>query len=176
MHTAWGFYHARNPDIVAREAPVYLERFIGPFVREAARHQVLQPLPDRLKTAFGDGDYQDPAFDDSAWPLTSTFASTWDAQRLAGRTVWYRHRFTLTEAEAGGSINLFLGGFDDRATVWLNGRRIGDSGRRFSVPVIFALPGATAGENLLAIEIVRDHPVNEIGVGGLIRPSFLFSR
>ncbi len=176
MHAAWNGYQARNPDIVAREAPVYLERFIGPFVREAARHQVLQPLPEQLRTGFGDGDYQDPAFDDSAWPLTSTWASTWDAQRLTGQRVWYRHRFTLTAQEAAAPLRLFLGGFDDRAVVWLNGRRMGDSGRRFSAPVVFELTGATAGENLLAVEIVRDHPLNEIGVGGLIRPSFLFSR
>lgn len=176
MHVTWRAYYARNPDIVAREAPAYLERFIGPFVREAARHEVLQPLPEQLKTAIGDGDFQDPGFDDTAWPLTSTWASTWDAQRLAGQTVWYRHRFTLTAQEAAGPLHLFLGGFDDRATVWLNGRLIGDSGRRFSVPVTFDLQGAAAGENLLAIKIVRDHPNNEIGIGGLIRPSFLFSR
>ncbi len=177
MHATWKGYYARNPDIVAREAPAYLERFIGRFVREAARHEVLQPLPETLKTAFGDGDYQDPSFDDSAWPLTSTWASTWDAQRLAGKTVWYRHRFTLTAAEAGGPpIRLFLGSFDDRAVVWLNGKLIGDSGRRFSAPVIFDLPGAATGENLLVIKIVRDSPINEVGIGGLIRPSFLFSR
>lgn len=177
MHATWRGYYDRNPDVVAREAPAYLERFIGPFVREAAALPVLQPLPDKLKTAFGPGDFQDPALDDSAWALTSTWASTWDAQRLAGQTVWYRHRFTLTAAEAGGApLHLFLGGFDDRATVWLNGKLVGDSGRRFSAPATFDLPDAAAGENLLVIRIVRDNPMNEIGIGGLVRQSFLFSR
>ncbi len=177
MHATWKTYYERNPDIVAREGPAYLNRFVDPFVREAAARTVVQPLPDRLKTAFGPGDFQDPAVDDSAWPLTSTWASTWDAQRLSGRTVWYRHRFTLTADEAEGApLGLFLGGFDDRATVWLNGELVGDSGRGFSVPAMFDLPRVRAGENVLAIRIVREHSINEIGIGGLIRQSFLFSR
>ncbi len=177
MHATWQAAYDRNPDIVAREAPAYLERFIGPFIGQASALTVLQPLPEQMKTAFGPGDFQDPALDDSAWPLTSTWASTWDAQRLSGQTVWYRHRFTLTAEQARGApLHLFLGGFDDRATVWLNGRPVGDSGRRFSAPAIFALPDLKPGENLLAIRVVREHPFNEIGVGGLIRQSFLFSR
>lgn len=175
MHATWQAAYDRNPDIVAREAPAYLERFIGPFIGQAAALTMLQPLPDRLKTAFGSGEFQDPALDDSAWPLTSTWSSTWDAQRLAGGTVWYRHRFTVAADEAQG-LNLFLGGFDDRATVWLNGRLVGDSGRRFSAPAIFELPEAKPGENLLVIRIVRENANNEIGIGGLIRQSFLFSR
>lgn len=175
MHATWKVWFDRNPDTVAREAPVYLERFIGPFVREAAALQVVQPLPDRMKTMIGPGDFQDPALDDSAWPLTATWSSTWDAQRLSGGTVWYRHRFTVTPDEAKG-LALFLGGFDDRATVWLNGEMVGDSGRRFSAPATFDLPGIKPGENLLVIRIAREHPHNEIGIGGLIRQSFLFSR
>lgn len=180
LHAAWQGYYDSNPDIVAREAPRYLERFIGPFVRQAARYggDIVQPLPQALRTTFGAGPYQDPAFDDAAWPLTSTYASTWDAQRLmahGAEPVWYRHRFTLTAREAARPLYLFLGGFDDRAVVWLNGKPVGDSGRRFSAPAIFDLSGAGAGENLLTIKIVRDNAINEIGIGGLIRPGFLFT-
>ena len=34
---------------------------------------------------------------------------------------------------------------------------------------------ARPGTNLLVIEVVRRNPTSEIGVGGLIRPSFLFT-
>ena len=71
---------------------------------------------------------------------------------------------------------LFLGSFNDEATVWVNGQRIGSSGRQFSKPVVFDLtPALQPGENTIAIRIVRNQSLNELGVGGLFRPSFLFT-
>lgn len=169
MQATWKAAYAENPDIAAKEAPEYLERFIGPFARQAAaytsgRYRLVQPLPDQLETAFGE--------QPGAWRPTKTYSSTWDAQRLLGDTVWYRWRF-----EAGTRpLYLFLGAFNDEATVFVNGRPIGSSGRRFSRPAVFDLTVALRpGENELTVRVVRNQSLNELGVGGLFRPSFLFT-
>jgi hypothetical protein len=169
LHVTWQKAYALNPDIAAKEGSQYLERFIGPFVRGAAKYssgdyRIVQRLPDTLETAFGE--------EPKDWRPTKTFSSTWDAQRLAGETVWYRYRVTGSDRP----LYLFLGGFNDEATVFVNGEKIGSSGKRFSQPAVFDLtPALKGGENTLTVRIVRNAALNEIGVGGLFRPSFLFT-
>jgi beta-glucuronidase len=92
-------------------------------------------------------------------------------------SVWYEHRFRLDASDRDARVGLFLGGFDDTARIWLNGREIGASGRQYSRPALFDLGEALdrSGENRLVIEISREDSVNELGIGGLIRPSFLFA-
>jgi hypothetical protein len=169
LHATWQKAYALNPDIAAKEGPQYLERFIGPFVREAVKYssgdwRIVERLPDTLETSFGE--------EPKDWRPTKTFSSNWDAQRLSGETVWYRHRFASTDKQ----LYLFLGSFNDEATVFLNGEKVGSSGKRFSQPAVFDLtPALKAGENTLTVRIVRNAALNEIGVGGLFRPSFLFT-
>jgi len=90
--------------------------------------------------------------------------------------VWYRWRFRLPADAATEPVGLFLGGFEDEARVWINGRFVGTSGVRFSVPAQFDLTDGIEREqeNVLAIQVIRNSAANEIGLGGLIRPGFLF--
>ena len=190
MGDVWQQAYDQNSDIAAKEGPQYLDRFIRPFVDAAAEYTVapygiLAPLPDQLQTAFAsraDGlrlHYDRSHTDETAFSPTSTFSTTWDEQRLTSPdgSVWYRHSFPLPDNMNGDQLALFLGSFDDKATVWLNGQLVGSSGRQFSKPAIFDLtdhmvPGS---DNLLAIHIERLDGINEIGIGGLFRPSFLFT-
>ena len=90
--------------------------------------------------------------------------------------MWYRFRFQRPVVGVGEGLGLFIGGVEDEARVWLNGKEIGSSGRGFSRPFVFDLTdGLEEGENLLAIQVVRNSKANEIGLGGIIRPSFLFA-
>jgi hypothetical protein len=136
-------------------------------------YSIVEPLPDALETAFGPATDTPPA---AGWRARKTYSITWDAQRItatADQAVWYRHRFT---ASPGRPVYLFLGGFNDEATVFVNGRRIGSSGRQYSRPAVFDLTAALRpGENAILVRIVRNQSLNEIGVGGLFRPSFLFT-
>ena len=189
MHTHWRRSYELNPDIVAKEAPEHLERFIGPFVRDAAArssgdYRLVLPLPDQLPMVLDpkreglERSWHREPFAEGAAAVTKTYSSTWSAQRLKPEdSVWYQHRFRLPEEAGGKPIGLFLGGFDDEARVWLNGKEIGTSGRQFSRPAEFDLIAAIEkdGDNLLAIEIVRNVALNELGVGGLFRPSFLYT-
>ncbi len=192
MIAHWQKAYDQNTDLVANEGPPYLRRYLGRFINEGLAYSsdpytMVYRLPDELATAF-DGDevghlkgYHEPDFDDSQWVKTKTYSSTWDAQGLtAGNrsgAAWYRLAFTLPAAAKGEPVGLFLGGFEDEARVWLNGRLVGTSGRRFSNPAVFDLTDELKpeGENVLALMIVRNSAANEIGLGGILRPSFVFT-
>jgi hypothetical protein len=96
---------------------------------------------------------------------------------LRDGAVWYRWRFDLPDDHGDAPLALFLGGVEDSAAVWLNGVKLGISRPTFNSPVVFDLgPALNAeGGNLLAIQITRTRKFNEIGLGGLLQPSFLFT-
>ncbi|MGB3739445.1 MAG: DUF4838 domain-containing protein [Pontixanthobacter sp.] len=192
MHRHWETAYAQNSDLVAREGPDYLDRFIRPFVEAAATYSaspyaLTVRLPDALPTAFAsreDGERlgyhrRDPVGTQAAFTDTATYSTTWDDQGLTrrGGSVWYRFRMPNPDLADGRALSLFLGGFDDTATVWVNGTRVGTSKGRFSEPAIFDLSGHTTNDAdiTIAIHIDRADGINEIGVGGLFRPSFLFT-
>lgn len=191
MLANWRRAHDVDSQLVAQEVPDYLDRYLREFVEEGLRYSqypynVVYRIPDELPTAFdphGVGDrmnFHSAAIDDRRFIKTLTYSSTWDAQGIAGlqsSAAWYRIRFMLPASLKGQPIGLFIGGVQDEARVWLNGRPVGRSGRQFSTPVVFDLTDETlfGGENLLALQIVRNSAANEIGVGGLLRPSFLFT-
>lgn len=191
MHAFWKQCYDMNTDLVANETPAYLNRFMQSFVDEgvkfsSAPYRMLVKVPDALPTAFDPylvGDrmqLQDPSISDDRFLLTKTSSSTWDAQGLSAlrtASVWYRFRFRLPADAQGQPIGLFLGGFEDEARVWINGQLVGTSGQRFSKPAEFDLTDGIRydGENVLAVQVVRNSMANELGLGGLIRPSFIFA-
>lgn len=191
LRAQWDKMYALNSDTVSNEAAAYLKRFIAGFVERSVKYstapyQIIDKLPDELPTKFDDkltgyiDKLHEPATDDSKWQKTKTISSTWDSQRIsdAHRSggVWYRHRFT-PKVSNGQAVGLFLGGFEDEARVWVNGQFIGTSGRRFSNPAEYDLTDAIkpGAENVLAIQIIRNSSANELGLGGIIRPSFIFT-
>lgn len=171
----------------------YMGRFLKTFVEGAVQYstgtyQLVAQLPDEMPTLLDPNvvgeemEYFRPEIVDRDWIRTKTYSTTWDAQGLSnfriapwGGAVWYRWRFVGDDLPVGESLGLFLGGFDDEARVWLNGEFIGSSGRSFSHPAVYDLSGAMQeGENMLVIAVVRNSILNELGTGGLLRPSFLF--
>lgn len=191
MIAHWQETYDWNSDLVATEVPQYLGGLVRSFVEESAKYssgayRMVQRIPDELVTMFDPTvrgelmNYHSPAINDSGFIKTRTFGSTWDAQGLTGMRsggVWYRYRFTLPGDAGDEGIGLFLGGFEDEAQVWINGELVGSSGVRFSRPAVFDLTDwiDRAGENVLAVRVVRNSKANEIGLGGLIRPSFIFA-
>ena len=61
--------------------------------------------------------------------------------------------------------------------MWINGQPVGASGQQFSAPIVFDLTNGVdyQGKGLLAIQVVRHAPIDELGIGGILRPSFIFA-
>jgi len=190
IHESWESAYAANTQIVAKEVIQYLKRYLEAFVQESSKfssppYRRVLPLPDELKTQLdstGAGEllgFQNPLINDSLFFKTRTWSAPWDAQGLGGYrigAVWYRFSFSHPEVPKGEALGLFLGGADDQVKVWLNGKEVGSTSRKFSSPFVFDLSQAAdpTGENVLVIKVTRISSMNEIGTGGLIRPSFLF--
>ncbi len=187
----WTAQKNENPDLVCEYAKIYAEHFIKDFVATGAKYSSALyrqafKFPDRLPTIIDVPNaghllnYQSPDINDSHFIQTRTFGSTWDAQGLGSlkkASVWYRVHLPAVEAPAAGQgVGLFLGGFDDEAVVYLNGKLIGTSGIRFCQSAAFDLTDAihTDKPNLLAVQIKHSIVANELGTGGLFRPSFVF--
>ncbi len=191
MIDLWDATYAINADVVSNEVPAYLKRFVFQFVDQSVKYstgdyEMLVALPDEVKTIFDPAQvghqmrFQSPEINDDHVIKTKTISSTWDAQGLGSlrnTAVWYRYDFTLPEDARDKPIGLFIGGVEDEARVWINGQFVGTSGYGFSVPFVFDLTDGVDydGENLLAVQVVRNSKINEIGLGGIIRPSFIFT-
>jgi hypothetical protein len=187
---AWQKQLDLNGQFAAREVPSYIKR-LSLSTEEllqysSAPYQKVFEFPDALPTALdptaegADLNLQGTEINDGQWMKTRTFSTTWDAQGLGfyrEGAVWYRVKFALPKEAAKQPIGLVLGGFDDEARVWLNGKALGSSGRKFSRPAVFDLTDAVKydDENVLAIQIVRNSNLNENLTGGLMFPSFIFS-
>jgi len=114
-------------------AAAYLDRFLSSTVRSGAAltappNRVLQVLPERWRFAIDEQDrgnahgFPRAEFDDSKWPLASTFEKTLDTQGLYKTTIlWYRTRFNVPEKH--GPLSLFFGEVDGLAEVYVNGRK-----------------------------------------------------
>lgn len=113
-------------------ATEYLERYVGQGLRAGAAltlppNKLLQVLPERWRFAWDEQDrgsadgYAKAEFDDSKWPLVSTYEKTLDVQGFYKTTVlWYRTRFNVPEKH--GPLALFFGEVDGVSQVYVNGQ------------------------------------------------------
>jgi hypothetical protein len=144
--------------------------------------KILVRLPDvwkftRDEQATGtERGYFTPEFDAAGWQDLATFSKTWDDQGLGwyrGES-WYRSRFPAPQAAQGTDIRLWLGGFDGKAVVYLNGRLVGEQGGFMSPADFKDVAGMLVpGENVIAIRMIK-LGLNELGTGGLMMPVMLY--
>ncbi len=180
-----------NYHFIGRAGGIYIDRLIlksteGSYKYSSSPYKIIYKLPDMLPTMFdpmGKGELLNlfgTKINDSGWLKTRTWSSTWDAQGLGllrTGSVWYRIRFDVPADLKGKGIGLLLGAFEDEARIWVNGAYVGSSGIKFPQPAALDLTDAIiyGKKNLLAIEIRRNSMANELLMGGIIRPSFIFS-
>lgn len=109
----------------------------------------------------GGGDFAAPDVDDSGWLAVSHLHPLYDV-RYDGRA-WFRHAFSVPEAQRGAPLLAVLGGLDDEDwlgyRVFLNGRRLDEwrpeglwrDPRRIPLPQELVAFGG--GRNVLAVEV-----------------------
>jgi hypothetical protein len=180
-----------NRHFIGRAAGIYIDRLMLKSTESSLKYssspyKIIYKLPDQLPTMFdptGNGDNLNlfgTKINDSGWLKTKTWSSTWDAQGLGllrTGSVWYRTHFDVLAGSKGKGIGLLLGAFEDEAKVWVNGVYVGSTGIKFPQAATLDLTdGIIFGEkNLLTIEIKRNSKANELLLGGLLRPSFVFT-
>ncbi len=193
MVAHWDAQNERNPDLVSRYARRYIDWLFKPVAQRgleysSGEYQIVYRVPDELSAALDPHDagaalgLQNPQVPDAGWMKLRTFSSSFNEQGLhfyGQGGIWYRTRFTGPEAaqlQNGRGAGLFVGSVEDEVRVYLNGQYVG-SGRGFIQPFAFDLtehlkPGA---ENLLALNVVRNSYLNEMGRGGILYPCFVFT-
>jgi len=162
----------------------YLRRFVGACVIAGAEatappHRVVAVLPDRWRLTYDEEDtgvqehWNAVDFDDRTWLDVATYSNPLDAQGVPDRctVMWYRTKLHCDDAR--GKLTLFCTEIDGQATVYVNGRQVGEAGHKsrtpFEVDVTRAL---VQGENTVAIRV--DHSkMTELFLGGIIRPIVL---
>jgi sialate O-acetylesterase len=124
----------------------------------------------RSKTNVPPGQEPWRASDRLAWKAVPEI-SYWDAWapewKAFDGAMWFRRRFTLTQAEAAQGATLSLGVFDDMDQTWVNGVPVGGT-NDWSAERYYALPAGVlrAGKNEVLV-YVRDN----WGPGGMAGPA-----
>lgn len=104
-----------------------------------------------------------PSFDDSDWK-TVIVPALWETQGLKHYDgyAWYRIRFTVSQTMKQENVVLLLGKIDDIDETYLNGERIGRTGRRpvkgdeYQKLRAYTIPSGTikyGQENVLAVRV-----------------------
>ncbi len=183
-------YYTMDSNLISKYVKNYLDRFMKRMVYEGVKYscgnyKVVYRIPDKLKTIFDpfirgqEMGFGDPKINDSDFIETRTISTNWDAQGLSfyrKGAVWYRIHFEIPKSLTNKPIGLFVGGVDDEVRVWINGKYVG-FGRGFSVPFTFDLTDNIryGNDNLLALQVIRRSPVNELGTGGILYPCYIFT-
>ena len=199
----------------AEYAKSYVERFLAKPVRAgaaavAAPNKLLQVMPDKWRFSLDEADegikknHQAADFEDSKWPLVSTYSATLDSQGYDKASVlWYRTHFTAPAKH--GRLTLFFGEIDGQTEVYVNGTKISvvanpaaakKPKRGGKQPA--AAPAAVApehegqgksrapfevdvtdavhdGDNVLSLRV--DHTrMTDLSLGGILRPVLLIEK
>jgi hypothetical protein len=131
-----------------------------------ARYGPDRYLPLSGMWRFHPGDdpaWADPAFDDSAWTLIEV-PSCWEEvpeYAMLDGYGWYRVRFRLPEGFAVDRALLWLGKIDDADEAYINGVRIGSSGR---MPPDFASDADSSREYAIGAGVLRASEENVLAV------------
>ena len=172
--------------LVCGGAVTMMDRFFRQPLEESRKYssppyRMAFPLPDEMITIFDpynrgfEMGFAAPGLKDRGYLKTRTYSTTWAAQGLIGvrsGSVWYRIPIPKLD---GSEFGLLIGGADSLVRVYCNGRYVG-SGSGFARAMLFDLTGILEPgiQNLLVIQVER-RGNSEIGTGGLIYPSFLFT-
>ena len=177
------------PLLNPRYARPYLDRFFGNAIEQA--HERTSGGHDLVAGLDDQWDFQtDPQrigedmgwwkFDLTGgnWQTIAAYSSSWSNQSLRYYQghAWYRQRVDVPEQFDGRTVMLWIGGVDEKATVWINGEKLATSPigafRPFESDATEALRFGT--ENVVVIR-VRNQQQEEVGTGGLLAPVMLYA-
>jgi len=180
---------AHDPPLIGKSAKSYLERFFARSTREGFERTsggdrlaaglddqwLFQIDPEQVGEAIG---WWQPENTGGNWLKIRTSTASWSDQglRYYKGLAWYRQTVDVPAEFRGKRIFLWVGGIDELAKVWLNGRCLGISPRGSFTP--FEMDATEAvnpgGPNTVVI-CVSNATLNEVGTGGITGPVMLYA-
>jgi hypothetical protein len=89
---------------------------------------------------------------------------------------WYRQTVRIPAVSKGRRLFLWFGGVDEKASVWVNGIKIGESNVGSFQPFeLEATNALKAGEENIVCIMVTNDKLNELGTGGIVGPVMIWS-
>lgn len=192
MMAAYEAENHRDTWSVCYGEPSYVRANLAKFAFSAAHHSqgeyaILARLPERMRFQYdpdGNGEsmnYASPLIRDEEFPELSTYRSTASRQGLTAfrhGDIWYRAKVRLPAGSAseGKGVGFFLGGFDNKATLFVNGVKAG-TGIGLGTPAVFDVTDFVrkdGGENSVVLRIRRDANWESM-TAGILYPGFFFS-
>lgn len=179
------------PNSAWRSSAKMIERRIkrfadGALAYSTGANRIVAKIPERMRMQVNPNftgaqlNLQSPKLKDGQFPEVSTWSTTVSAQGLTtirSGELWYRTKMPTPEVrlDEGEGIGLFLGGFDNQATVYVNGVSAGTC-TGFARPGVWdvtELLNRNGEENSIVFCIARTAN-SEAMTGGILYPGFLF--
>jgi hypothetical protein len=181
------------PILNVRYGGDFTERFWAQTVEQGYErtatngNEIVAKLPDEwlfMMDPFDGGEalgLWKPDVGTQSWRPLKTYSQSWSNQgmRYYKGEAWYRTRALVPVQYAGRKIFLWLGGIDDTASAWINGRELAvlnegwpPCGRPWEFEATDAIrPGE---ENVVVVK-VSNRQVDEIGTGGMTGPAMIWA-
>lgn len=178
---------ALRPPLLGKTAKSYLDRFFSTTTLQGAArvsggNTLLAGLKDkwdfrtdekRVGEEQGWFGVEKPA---GEWKTISSSIS-WSTQglRYYKGLAWYRQTVDIPASAAGKRVYLWIGGYDELAKVWVNGKAVGISPRNSFQPCeMDATAMIEAGKPNTVVICVRNETLDELGTGGLTGPVMFY--
>ncbi len=177
------------PMLNLKLAESYLKRFFRTpteqgYKRVTGGNEFVAGLNDQWSFSLdpqGMGEFmglERPDLTGANWQNILTSSKSWSDQglRYYKGEAWYKQTIEIPAKFAGKRIFLWVGGVDEKAKVFLNGKSIGISGGGAFVPFeVDATDAIQPGkQNTVAIRI-SNTTVNELGTGGITAPVMFYA-
>lgn len=181
-----------KPPLFWPHAGRYLKRFWSDTIRSAAKrvtdgNEIVAKLSDEwlfIKDPKEDGEklgFMRPDHSTKDWKPIKTYSLSWSNQglRYLKGEVWYRTTTKVPAKFRSRKINLWFGGIDDKADVWINGKKL-ECLKKGAAPSgihweFAATPSLKFGTDNVIVVKISNHVVNELGTGGITEPAMLWA-
>ena len=150
-------------------------------------NEIVAKLPDEwlfMLDPFDGGEalgFWKPGIGTGSWRPLKTWSQSWSNQglRYYKAPAWYRTTATVDPEFRGRSIRLWLGGVDESAKAWINGRELklvegglAPIGRPWEFEATEAI---RFGQPNLIIVKISNRQLSELGTGGITGPAMLWA-
>ncbi len=180
---------SNDPPLIGRKAESYMNRFFSKTTQEgyeriSGGNQFIVGLddtwmfqidPERVGEATG---WWRPENIGGNWRQIKTSTSSWSNQglRYYKGLAWYRQTVKIPAEYAGRRTFLWVGGIDELAKVWVNGKVLGISPKGSFTPFeLDATEAIRPGQINTVVICVSNVTLNEVGTGGITGPVMFYA-